>query len=456
MFSTDDTIVAVATPPGRGGLGVVRLSGPAAVSVAGALLARHPPLEARRATVAHIVEASPDDVFRAVDEVVVTWFAAPHSYTGEDVVEISGHGSPVLLERIVSLSQRAGARLAEPGEFTLRAYLNGRVDLVQAEAVRDLIDAVTPAQARLAMDQLDGTITAAIGRADSLLFSLIAKCEASLDFPDEGFHFVQPDEVRIALTDVIDSLDRLLETAGRGRLIREGRAVAITGRPNAGKSSLFNALLGRGRAIVTDVPGTTRDLLTERVDLHGVPVTLIDTAGLRESDDPIEREGVDRARAARETSGVVLVVLDLSAPVSDVDRQLLAQTEQASRIVVINKVDRPNAWNPNGESWSNAAIRTSAVTGEGLDALRAAIVREVSGESEWRDTPTLTNLRHIALIEGARDAVRRAQESLDHGATEELLLVDLHDARQLLEDVTGRRTADDVLRHIFSSFCVGK
>jgi tRNA modification GTPase len=395
-------------------------------------------------------------VFRAVDEVVVTWFAAPHSYTGEDVVEISGHGSPVLLERIVSLSQQAGARLAEPGEFTLRAYLNGRLDLVQAEAVRDLIDAVTPVQARIAMDQLDGTITAAIGRADSELFSLVAKCEASLDFPDEGFHFVQPDEIRLALGSVVANLERLLATAGRGRLIREGRTVAIAGRPNAGKSSLFNALLGRGRAIVTEVAGTTRVLLTERVVLYGVPVTLVDTAGLRESQDPIEREGVSRARGARQTASVALVVLDRSVPVNDIDRQLLLETGHTARVVVVNKVDRPNAWSTAEQSWAGEAIMASVVTGEGLDAVRASIVREVAGQSDWRDTPTLTNLRHIALVEAARDAVRRAQAALEQGATEELLLVDLHEARQSLEEVTGRRTADDVLRHIFSTFCVGK
>jgi tRNA modification GTPase len=276
MFSTDDTIVAIATPPGRGGLGVVRLSGSEASPIAQQLLARKTPLEPRLATVTRVVEkttsgvvflktrqTTPDVVFleTPVDEVVATLFVSPQSYTGEDVVEISGHGSPVLLERIVTLAIGAGARMAEPGEFTLRAYLNGRIDLVQAEAVADLIDAVTPQQARLAMDQLDGTVTGAIKKIDAALFSLIARCEASLDFPEEGFHFVQQDEVRSTLEKIVADLAALISTASRGRLLREGRTVVIAGRPNTGKSSLFNALLGRNRAIVTSIPGTTRDVL---------------------------------------------------------------------------------------------------------------------------------------------------------------------------------------------------
>jgi tRNA modification GTPase len=456
LFSTEDTIVAIATPAGRGGLGVVRLSGPLAVEISQLLVGRSEAFAPRHATLARVLEPVQDQVLRAVDEVVVTWFEAPHSYTGEHVVEISGHGSPVLLERIVALAVRAGARLAEPGEFTLRAYLNGRLDLIQAEAVGDLINAVTPAQARLAMDQLDGTLTRAITRVDGVLFSLIAKCEASLDFPDEGFHFVEPDEIRDALAEVSAALTALLETAGRGRLMREGRVVVLTGRPNTGKSSLFNALLGRGRAIVTDTPGTTRDVLSERLDISGVPVTLVDTAGIRPALDPIELEGVKRAHEARESAEIALLVLDGSAALTDTDQQLLAETANVARVIAVNKCDQPPAWDLAAQGWAKDAIHTSASVPLGLDQLRERLVDELSGRMEQRDTPTVTNMRHVGLIDAARAAVQRAHDALDRGATEELLLIDLHDARAQLEEVTGRRGAEDVLRHIFATFCIGK
>lgn len=435
---------------------MVRLSGTSAVAVTRGIINRSEPLEARHATVSHVVEPVRDRVLRAVDEVVVTWFAAPHSYTGEDVVEISGHGSPVLLERIVELCIGAGARLAEPGEFTLRAYLNGRLDLVQAEAVGDLINAVTPAQARVAMDQLDGTLTDAIKSVDAVLFSLIAKCEASLDFPEEGFHFVETGEIERSLDAVIHGLDELLSSAGRGRLIREGRVVVLAGRPNTGKSSLFNALLGRGRAIVTDTPGTTRDLLSERVDFGGVPVTLVDTAGIRASQDPIELEGVRRAHEAHAAAELLLIVLDRSAPITREDRELLATTAGALRVIAVNKADLAPAWNVTDQPWAAECTATSAATGEGLSVLRARVVEEISGVVDERDAPAVTNLRHIELLRGARASVDRARTAARDGATEELLLVDLHEAREQLEEVTGRRGAEDVLRHIFATFCIGK
>jgi tRNA modification GTPase len=457
MFSTLDTIVAIATPPGRGGLGVVRLAGPRAPEIARALIDRSTPLEPRVATVTRVVDkTTPDVVFleTAVDQVVATLFAAPHSYTGDDVVEISGHGSPVLLERIVQLAIAAGARLAEPGEFTFRAYLNGRIDLVQAEAVADLINAVTPQQARIAMDQLEGTVTGAIKKIDASLFSLIARCEASLDFPDEGFHFVQQDEVRSTLEAIVRDLTALIAGASRGRLLREGRTVVIVGRPNTGKSSLFNALLGRNRAIVTAIPGTTRDVLSEPVDMLGVPVTLIDTAGLRESADPIEQEGVARAGEARAAAAMTLIVIDGSAAITPTDSMLLNEPGASRRVIAINKSDIGRAFEPHLEVPDGIVV--SATTGVGLDALREAIVREVSSQDDRRDTPTLSNLRHILLTQTALDASSRALEALDQGATEELLLIDLHEARRSLEEITGTRTIDDVLLHIFTKFCIGK
>src|SRR5215213_8362685 len=302
MYSPSDTIVAIATPAGRGGIGVVRISGPTAADIASGLLGLGAPLQPRHATFTRA----------RGDQVVATYFPAPHSYTGEHVVEISAHGSPVVLRQIVEQAIAAGARLAEPGEFTLRAFLNQRIDLVQAEAVADLIDAATPLQARAAFDQLEGTLTRAIASMDAALFDLGARLEASVDFPEEGYHFVDPGALTAAIDALRERTSALLAEARRGRLIREGLQVAIVGPPNVGKSSLFNALVGANRAIVTDRPGTTRDLVTETVDFDGVCVTLVDTAGIRETADAIETEGIARARNAVRVADVILLVMDRS------------------------------------------------------------------------------------------------------------------------------------------------
>lgn len=455
MFSVADTIVAIATPAGRGGIGVVRISGPEAVRIVSALVDRDEPLVPRHATFARIVEPRGTGVGRPIDQVVLTWFAQPHSYTGQDVVEVSGHGSPVLLRRIVELAMAAGARLAEPGEFTLRAYLSGRLDLAQAEAVADLIDAVTPLQARAAMDQLEGTLTETIGRIDAALFDLAARLEASLDFPDEGFHFVTRDDTSVEIRRLRDDLDRLAKEGRAGRVVREGRLVVIVGRPNAGKSSLFNALVGAARAIVTEIPGTTRDLLTERVDVGGLLVTLVDTAGIRDTGDAVEVEGVDRARRAQEIAALSLVVVDGSTALSADDQRLVAGTG-TPRLVVVSKSDLPEAWNVTGVAPAEETVRVSALTGEGLDRLRECVVAALVGRDELRDAPAISNVRHLALVDAARDAVDRAGAAVASGVTEELVLTDLAAARHALEEITGRRTPEDLLEHIFARFCVGK
>jgi tRNA modification GTPase len=453
-FSVTDTIVAVATPPGRGGIGVVRLAGSDAHAIARQLVDRDEPLLPRHATFARIVQREPASATRAVDQVVVTWFQAPHSYTGDDVVEISGHGSPILLHRVVQMAMAAGARLAEPGEFTLRAYLNGRIDLVQAEAVADLVDAVTPLQARAAMDQLEGTLTTAIGAIDSALFDLTARLEASLDFPDEGFHFVTRQDLREEIARRHAELEALLRDGRAGRVLREGRLVVIVGRPNAGKSSLFNALAGASRAIVTPIPGTTRDVLTERVDIGGVPITLVDTAGLRTVDDVVEAEGVERARQAQRIAALTIVVIDGSQSIDDADRQIVAESA-APTIVVSSKIDLPRAWRE-ATSGLDDVLALSVETGVGLDLLRARIVAALVEREALRDVPAISNVRHLELVERASASLERAMSALSDGATEELVITDLASARRALEELTGRRTPEDLLRHIFERFCVGK
>jgi tRNA modification GTPase len=420
------------------------------LDVADRLLTLEQPLKPRYATFARTHG----------DQVVATYFPAPNSYTGDHVVEISAHGSPVVLKQLVEAAIAAGARLAEPGEFTLRAFLNGRIDLVQAEAVADLIDAVTPLQARAAFDQLEGTLTDRIVEIDGALFDLTARLEASLDFPDEGYHFVEAGEAGEALRSIERMLTALLCEAKRGRLIREGARVVIAGRPNVGKSSLFNALLRAGRAIVTPIPGTTRDLVSDVADIDGLRLELVDTAGVRETGDEVESEGVWRARRAWATADLVLLVLDASRPLEDVDLELIRETTDTPRIVVANKSDLAPAWPASELSVASEAV--SSKTGGGLDRLRAEIRALLEGSittTPPRDTAAVTNVRHAALLERARGALRnalQAVESPDGPVAEEFVLTDLHDARTALEEVTGKRSSEDVLRHIFSRFCIGK
>ena len=457
MFASDDTIVAIATPPGRGGLGMVRISGSQAAAVAGALLDRGRPLEPRRATVARLVAREGDEA-TAIDRVVATSFPGPRSYTGEDVVEITAHGSPLLLEQIVALAHRSGARLANPGEFTLRAFLHGRVDLVQAEAVADLIDAVTPLQARVAFDQLEGTMTGRIADVDRRLLDLTARLEASLDFPEEGYHFIETSEVTQGIGEMSERVRGLLAGAATGRLIREGCRVVVLGRPNVGKSSVFNQLLGSSRAIVTPVAGTTRDLVTETIDLAGLAVSLIDTAGIRSAGDPVEAEGVSRARGALGSSAACLVVLDRSEPLEGDDRDVLRETSASPRVVVVNKIDRPPAWSSAAlPAGGNAGrVEVSARTGQGFGPLRDELRRVLVGETAIRETPMVANLRHIELLERTDSALAAAAAAATQGAAEEFVLADLQRARRSLEELTGRRTPDDVLDHIFERFCIGK
>jgi tRNA modification GTPase len=461
VFSTSDTIVAIATPPGRSGLGVVRLSGPEALPITGALIARTRGLKPRHATFARLaIPDRPADA-RAPhvgDQVVVIAFPGPQSYTGEDVAEISAHGSPVVLQSILRRAIDAGARLAEPGEFTLRAFLNGKIDLIQAEAVADLIDAVTPLQARAAFDQLEGTLTTTLGAIEGDLFDLMARLEASLDFPDEGYHFVETTRVASELGALRARLDALTTATARGRLMREGAQIAIVGTPNVGKSSLFNALLNAERAIVTPIPGTTRDLVTEQASLGGMAIALIDTAGVRASQDIVEQEGIARARGASAVADLTVVVLDRSRALTEDDRELVATTASRSRVVVANKSDLSPAWMPATTAIASV-VEVSARTGDGLERLIDSIAAALGGEGPARDIPLVTNVRHATLVDAAREAIDHALEALGasgSATSEEFVLADLQQAAACLQEITGRRTTDDLLRHIFERFCIGK
>jgi tRNA modification GTPase len=448
MFSSDDTIVAIATPPGRGGIGVVRVSGSCAREVATQVVTRREPLSPREATLTKVRGTHAGEP-RSSDHAIVTWFPAPHSYTGEHVVEISTHGSPVVLREILRALVAAGARLARPGEFTLRAFLNGRIDLAQAEAVADLIDAATPLQAQTAFDQLEGTLSTRIAALDRALLDLIARLEASLDFPDEGFHFIEPSDVGQRVSVLVAELNTLLSHEARGRLIREGATVVIAGRVNAGKSSLFNALVGRERAIVTDVPGTTRDLLTETMDVDGLAITLVDTAGERATEDPVEREGVSRAARARDAADLTFIVIDSGQPLSEEDHRLLTSSSGA-RIVVASKADCEARWQ------MDEAIRVSTLLKTGIDGLKTAMLRALTNQDRLKDPAALSNLRHVLLLKEARATLMRVCAAIAERAPEELVLVDLQRARANLAEVVGVGSSDETLDYIFSHFCIGK
>ncbi|GIU75849.1 MAG: tRNA modification GTPase MnmE [Bryobacteraceae bacterium] len=388
-----------------------------------------------------------------VDEVLVAFFAAPRSYTAEDVVEISCHGSPVVLRHCVARALRAGARAAEPGEFTLRAFLNGRIDLPQAEAVRDLIHSTTLYQARVAAQQLEGSVSRAVRPVKDRLVGLITLLEAGIDFADDDVPVAPAGEIDAHLADILAGLARLLATYGWGRFVHDGLTLAIVGRPNVGKSSLFNALLGADRAIVTDIPGTTRDTVSESFSLEGVPVRLVDTAGIRESDDLVERLGIERTERAMADADLTLVVLDAAEPLTDADREILERTSrQGWRVVVANKSDLPRRLEPGVEE-----IAISARTGAGIEQLKRLLIQRIAPDGiAAPQSGLITSARHEALLREAREAAEKARAANAAGLPHELLLLDCYAALQPLDALTGATTADDILNRIFSTFCIGK
>ena len=455
-----DTIAAISTPPGRGGIGIVRLSGPQAASIAVQLLRLRQPLEHARARLADVLDtpanAEAELESARIDEAVVTYFAAPNSYTSDDLVEIAAHGSPVVLNLLLRRSLALGARLAEPGEFTQRAFLSGRIDLTQAEAVRDLIDAQTLTQARQAASQMGGALSRRVGPIKEALVELIALLEAGIDFAEDDVEVTPAAEIARRIGEVTSPLTALEASFARGRIVHDGLTLAIVGRPNAGKSSLFNRLVERERAIVTPTPGTTRDTVTERISLDGIPLELVDTAGLREAHDVAEQLGIARSREALADAGLVLIVLDATQPLNEEEQSLLAAVEGRPALVALNKSDLlGSATHVPSLTDSVPAIATSALTGDGVPELRRRILQLASGGAS-SESGMLTSLRHHQAVTTAlaalADAARANAEAIPH----EMILLDLYRALWALDSLTGQTTADDILNLIFSTFCIGK
>jgi tRNA modification GTPase len=447
VLDSHDTIVAISTPPGRGGIGIVRLSGPSARAIAEPLLKLRHPLTPSQARFAEIL----DNTGQILDEAVVTWFQKPHSYTSEDIVEIAAHGSPVLLDLLVRQCLSAGARLAEPGEFTQRAFLSGRLDLTQAEAVSDLIDATTLHQARIAAQQLGGSLSRQITPIKQQLTTLIATLEAGIDFAEDDIDTLPANEITTQIQSIQTPLTTLEQTFSYGRIIRSGFTLAIVGRPNAGKSSLFNRLVERDRAIVTATPGTTRDLVTEHVSLDGIPVQLIDTAGLRDATDEAESIGVSKSREAMSEADIVLLVLDATTPIHPEDEATIASLKDRPYLLILNKIDvAPSA------NFRDPALRTSAITGTGIPELRHAILAILTQKSPAQETALLTNLRQQQAVTASLAALERAQQGVTATIPHEMILLDLYEALHALDTLTGTTTTDDILHLIFSKFCIGK
>ena len=453
--SIADTIAAISTPPGRGGIGIVRLSGPEAASIAVQLVRLRNPLEPAHTRLADVLDdANAGGGAERIDEALVTYFVAPRSYTGEDLVEIAAHGSPVVLDLLLRRALAFGARLAEPGEFTQRAFLSGRLDLTQAEAVRDLIEAQTLTQVRQAASQMGGALSRRVAPVKQLLVDLIALLEAGIDFAEDDVEISPQAEIARRIAALTQPLTALAASFPRGRIIHDGLTLAIVGRPNAGKSSLFNCLVERDRAIVSATPGTTRDTVSERISIDGIPIELVDTAGLREAAGEVEQLGIQRSREALADAQLVLIVLDATQPLNDEEHRLLASAEGRPALVVLNKCDLTDA--PSLlESVSFPSLPTSALTGQGIAELRERVLTLATGGAA-SEPGLLTSLRHQQAISAALSALADAAQANASSIPHEMILLDLYRSLWALDSLTGQTTPDDILNLIFSTFCIGK
>jgi tRNA modification GTPase len=455
-----DTIAAIATALGEGSIGIIRVSGSEAIDVVDKLYKGKNKLstvDSHSFNYGHIIDPESRDV---IDEVFCAVMKAPRTYTGENVVEIQGHGGIVAIQRILRLVLSHGARLAEPGEFTKRAFLNGRIDLSQAEAVIDVIRSKTDAAMKVAMKQVEGQLSKKIRALRQKMVEMLAHIEVTIDYPE---HDVEDVTIQHVITEgdlVVEEIDRLLAGATTGKILREGLKTVIIGKPNVGKSSLLNALSRTNRAIVTDVPGTTRDILEEQINLRGIPLNIIDTAGIRETEDIVEKIGVERSRSALEEADLVLFMVDASRPLNETDRELLAAVQPYPTIVILNKLDLPRVLELKelrAQAEGKKIVETSVATGEGLEELERAVEDLfLSGGIEGKEGTYVSNARHVGLLERGRREMAEALESARMGMTLDLVAVDIRDCWMSLGEVTGEAIGEDLLDQIFSQFCLGK
>lgn len=461
MMYFNDTIAAIATPVGEGGIGIIRISGPEAKKIARAILVRpgRRPLQELEDHRVYYGLAVDPETGMTLDEVLFFYTRKPRSYTAEDTVEIQGHGGTLVLSKILAAVLRQGARMAEPGEFTLRAYLNGRIDLVQAEAVIDLIRAKNDKAHQLALSQLGGAATRALQELENGLYQILIAIEAVLDFPEEGL----PETTRQTMLEQSERLHQelkaLLAETATGRKIREGITVVIAGRPNVGKSSLLNKLLQEDRAIVTEIPGTTRDLIEAQIQLCGVQVRLVDTAGLRTTDNPIERIGIQKAEAEMAEADLILLVLDSSQPLNEADREIFGKVRDKKVLLILNKIDLPRRLELQSlpEMKEGKRLEISVTSGEGLERVEQAIVEMVGlGELRVDDRPLLSRVRHKDALERSLVALESFRSGLMAGTSEDLLAVDLRSCLGAIGEITGKNVTDEVVHGIFAQFCIGK
>lgn len=456
----NDTIAAISTPIGEGAIAIVRLSGPEAIRICDKIYRGSKPLVAVDSHTIHYGKIIDPQTGKTAEEVMVTVMRAPKTFTREDVVEINCHGGLVSVNRVLELVLNAGARLAEPGEFTKRAFLNGRIDLSQAEAVMDLIRAKTDRAMGVALDQMEGRLSKLVRNLRQTLLEIIASVEVNIDYPEYDAEEVTHDLLIRQASDVKAAIESLLETARQGKILREGLSTAIIGRPNVGKSSLLNTLVHESKAIVTDIPGTTRDIIEEYVNVRGVPLRLIDTAGIRETEDIVERIGVERSRKALKEADLVLLLLNNSEPLTEEDKRLFEAIEGMDAIIIVNKTDLPAAL-PLDEVKQLAngrpVITTSLVNEEGIEQLEEAIAKLFFQTGiESRDLTYVTNARHIALLNQALQSINDAIDAVQAGLPIDMAQIDIRKTWELLGEIVGDTVSESLIDQLFSQFCLGK